>query len=57
MAVSSMNGAVTMNTIIESDRSSIRLTKRVPREARKPSEKISQLGLRSSIRIFPVSRS
>ena len=35
----------------------MRLTKRVTREARKPSEKISQLGFRSSIRILPVSRS
>ena len=57
IAVSAMNGAETMARMIENDRSSIRLTNRVTRDARKPSEKISQLGFRSSIRIFPVSRS
>ena len=35
----------------------MRLTMRVAREAQKPSEKISQLGLRPSVRIFPVMRS
>jgi hypothetical protein len=34
-----------------------RFWNRVQREMTKPSEKISQLGFRSSIRILPVSRS
>ena len=34
-----------------------RLIQRVARETRNPSEKISQLGRRSSIRILPVTRS
>ena len=46
-----------MTPIRESERSSIRLMNRVHRDARNPSEKISQLGLRSSMRIFPASRS
>ena len=35
----------------------LRFIQRTSRDTRKPSEKISQLGRRSSIRILPVTRS
>ena len=57
IAVRTISGNDSTAMVKARNRSMVRFIQRVARETRKPSEKISQLGRRSSIRILPVTRS
>ena len=57
IAVRTISGNDSTAIVKASIRSMLRLVHRAARETRNPSEKISQLGRRSSIRILPVTRS